>query len=172
MVKSHSSLYKGFTLVEVMIVIAIIGVLVAIAYPNYRASSIKAKRGDMMGELQNIAARIQSQKLLVGSYDNVQLSSIYAGTTTLGAASYPYSGSPLYNLSIWDTHTGTPVQVTNTTLGTANWEIRAIPVATGQVSGDGTLTLNEKGVKCRLVSISGSSSITSKCGTSDEWNKN
>ncbi len=35
---------KGFTLVEMMIVIAVIGVLAAIAYPSYQNSIIKTKR--------------------------------------------------------------------------------------------------------------------------------
>ena len=131
---------QGFTLVEVMIVVAIIGILAAISYPSYQRYVIKTKRVDMMTEMQNIASTIESRKLAQGRYSNDL-------TSGLGG-DYPKQGAVLYKVS-FDPN---PL--------TAQWTIKAEPQS-GQMSGDGTLTLNYQGIKCRDTA----------CGTGEHWNQ-
>jgi type IV pilus assembly protein PilA len=44
---------KGFTLIELMIVIAIIGILAAIAVPQFSAYKAKGYKAELMGDLKN-----------------------------------------------------------------------------------------------------------------------
>ena len=130
----------GFTLVEIMIVIAIIGVLAGIAYPTYQQHVIKTKRTDMMSEMHNIASQLESRKLAQGRYSNDLI-------TGLGG-DYPKQGPALYTISF------TPDPLTSA------WTIIATPVNSRQMSSDGFLTLNQQGIKCR----------DNVCGTKKEWN--
>ena len=136
---------KGFTLIELMIVVAIIGILAAIAYPSYENYIVKSKRADMMTELQNVASNLQSEKLAQGSYAKV--------VTTGLVGEYPRQGTPLYEVTI------TPSPLTD------KWTITSTPKTTMRMKGDGTLTLDHQGIKCRNVST------IKKCGSNDEWNK-
>ena len=144
MMTDKPTLNKGFTLVEMIIVVTIIGVFAAIVYPNYQRYVIKTKRTDMMSEMYNTASEIESRKLAQGAYSNTLI-------TGLGG-NYPKQGKALYTVSI----TPNPL--------TAKWIITAVPVSGNQMASDGNLTLNYQGIKCRIVNT------TRKCGTDNEWN--
>lgn len=148
---------KGFTLIELMIVVAIIGVLAAIAYPSYQGYVERTNRADMMSEMQQIAQRIEANKIIYKRYDRIPLNEIFNKTIIGAGTTFPSSGNALYNVSVAPT--------SGNNLNGRNWTLSATPIPSARMKNDGILTLDYQGIKCR------GSVPNQKCGSGDEWNK-
>ena len=64
--KGKNLIEKGFTLVELMIVIVIVGVLSAVALPNFLGTRDKAAAGALIGSLQGFAKQCATEQLTGG----------------------------------------------------------------------------------------------------------
>lgn len=62
-------LTSGFTLVEMMIVVAIIALIAGIAYPSYMTSVRKSNRADAKTELVDVAQRLQRCYTAYGKFN-------------------------------------------------------------------------------------------------------
>lgn len=86
---------SGFTLIELMIVIAIIGILAGIAYPSYTSYVQKANRADAIDSLLSLSARMEEYYMNNDTYTGATIDA--AGTGTVGGNT---TSDGLYTLSI------------------------------------------------------------------------
>ena len=61
---------QGFTMIELMIVVAIIAIISAVAYPSYQDSVRKANRADAMDTMLDTAQRLERCFTTYGSYNH------------------------------------------------------------------------------------------------------
>ncbi|MFH1738619.1 MAG: prepilin-type N-terminal cleavage/methylation domain-containing protein [bacterium] len=59
---------KSFTLIELLIVVAIIGILAAIAVPNFLQAQIRAKIAKVHGDMRNLKTAIESYRIDTNEY--------------------------------------------------------------------------------------------------------
>lgn len=121
------SMQRGFTLIELMVTVAIVGILAAIAYPSYQNYMIKSRRASAQAHLMDIAQRQQQYLLDVRGYA--------ADLATLNVTT-PSNVSTNYTITI-ATPAGPPPTFT----------ITATPIAGTPQATDGPLSINNTGVK-------------------------
>jgi len=148
-IKMLDSKYKGFTLIELMIVVAVIGILAAIAYPSYQDYLMRSRRADAKAGLLSLQLAQEKYRASCVQY-----------ATTINSASANYScATGNYTL----THaTTSPDQhynlsvVTSTATGTT-YTLRATRNSTGLQSNDkcGDFQITQPGIKSIINAASG-----------------
>ncbi|WP_336167311.1 type IV pilin protein [Acinetobacter sp. 161(2023)] len=132
--------YEGFTLIELMIVVAIIAILAAIAYPSYTQYRIRTNRADVQSEMMQTAQRLQSYYVINHNYTSATLDN------GLISKDYPTSNA-VYGIAL--------------NVNDQTWTLTATPKTNTIQAGNGTVLLNSDGQKCWTKGQSCTTSTTS-----------
>jgi type IV pilus assembly protein PilE len=128
---------RGFTLIEVMVVVVIVAVLAAIGYPSYQNHMRKGARASAQTEMMKIADR-QAQYLL-----DARTYAVGSGALTALNVSLPTDVSAKYTVTI------TAADGSDTPSVPPSYTIKATPISGGAQVPDGELTLAHTGAKTR-----------------------
>lgn len=124
---------RGFTLIELMIVVAVIGILASIAYPSYREYVLRAARAEAKTALLDNAQFLERNYSVNNSY-KVRQGGNWVDPTLPRAVS-PESGAQRYGIAVAVAADG------------QTYTLTATPTPGGAQAGDtcGALTLTNTG---------------------------
>ena len=123
-------LAKGYTLIELMVVVAIIGIVGSIAYPSYQSYACDTYKSQAVADLRVCALQMDRYYSNSFTYTGAVIDS--SATSTCQNRS-PAEGTKKFDLSLFE-------------VAAQDFKIRAVPAAgescgtTMQVEADGTLT--------------------------------
>lgn len=129
---------RGFTLIELMIAVVIVGILGSIAYPSYVHYVTRSNRSAVESYMLGVASKEEQYLLDARQYA--------ADMPTLGFATLPSNVSGQYNVTLTADNTQTP----------PTYLITATPIGSqaGQDTQCGSLTLDQSGAKGTSVTPS------------------
>lgn len=135
--KSH-----GFTLIEIMITVAIVGVLAAIALPSYASYIARARRADARTQLVQAGQFMQRFYVANDNYAQDR-----AGNTVLSQFPASLKQSPADSTKLYD------LVIPPASLTASGFEIQMVPVAGGIMGNDscGSFSLTSTGVRSVVV---------------------
>ena len=152
MKKTSTHAAQGFTLIELMIVVAIIAIIASIALPSYRESVARGRRADARSVLLENVQWMERNFTLTNKYDKDGAGTTIASPTVAAplSGSSPKEGTDKY------------YTITLSTLTAATFTFTATPI--NGMSGDkcGNLTITHTGAKGQ----SGTGATIDQC-----WNK-
>lgn len=131
---------KGFTLIELMIVVAVIAIIAAIALPSYNSSVLKSKRAIGKGELMEVLTRQEQYFVNNKAYALTMGALGYGGGGTATSYLINDQGEEVTTNSIYRIEFfGTPTSSTFT--------IQAVPQNNQAADDCGTMQLSHTGAK-------------------------
>ena len=134
---------RGFTLIELMIVVAVVAILSAIGYPSYQQFILKSRRADAKNAVLDLASR-QERFFSVNNAYTSSAANLGYGTSATFPLAVSVSGTSYYGLTVALT------AATGTT--PAGFQASATPTGAQIADACFTFQVNQLGVQSNLDS--------------------
>lgn len=125
---------NGFTLVEILIVMAIMAIILGFGIPSYSIYQVRAIRTATMSELLTCAAKAEQIASINFDYLNIDKDTDNIPDNNICSKNTPKDGEPAYKIVIEE-------------LSTSSFRIAAMPLDSGRMQGTGRLTIDSKGAR-------------------------
>ena len=132
---------RGVTLIELMMAVAVVGILLAVALPAYQESVRRSRRADAASALAGMAVAMERWR-------SQQSPATYVGATAAGSGMGP--GAPQGVVYASEAPLDGPTKYYDLVIQSAAlaaYELRAVPKGAQAADACGTLTLDSTGVK-------------------------
>jgi len=127
---------RGFTLIEIMIVVAIVGITAAIALPSYQNQMQKTRRGAAKADLIELAGFMQRFYTENNRFDQDRLGN--AVVLPFNTTATENGATIFYNLSL-------------TAVANSSYTLSAVPVGAQSSDSCGTLGVAHTGAKTHSI---------------------
>ena len=144
---------KGFSLIELMITVAIIGIITSIAYPTYQGFIVSTNRGAVQADLMSLAAAMERHKAASFSYKAAAATAADTGKPAIFHQHSPSAelyANRKYDLYISESSGGA-------------YLLEAKPVTGTPQAGDGKLAFYSDGRRAWDANNNGTYSTTEYC---------
>lgn len=141
---------RGFSLIELMIAMAIVAILTAVALPSYQTWVLQSRRPDAKTALLDLASREERYYTVNNTYTDQQNALGYATAAGPVSVSLGTGATPDYTLSV-------------TAFTATTFSLQAVP-ANGQANDTcGTYTLDNLGNQQNIYPTSGTAATIANC---------